>query len=204
VSGVSKAPHYKMMGLTADTLDTGNYFSGCAGDIYPLQGGTFEAINSVSINGHSNSSGQNNPFNNMAGAGTISNNAVYVNRTSAGVADETYIPQTGSPLIGAGIADEDFTEDYYGIERPNPPSIGAAEPDSNNVNFKQLTVNVEGVDDIDLLYNSEIQPNSTLLFPTNTLVENIGLEATGYVFTPASQSVLMDEDKTITFIASEE
>lgn len=128
VSGVSKAPHYKMMGLTADTLDTGNYFSGCAGDIYPLQGGTFEAINSVSINGHSNSSGQNNPFNNMAGAGTISNNAVYADRLLAGVEDVTYVPEVGSPLIGAGISDEDFTEDYYGNARPNPPSIGAAEP----------------------------------------------------------------------------
>lgn len=128
VSGVSKAPHYKMLGLVADTLDTGNYFSGCAGDIYPLLGGTFEARNSVSINGHSNNSGQNNPFNNMAGAGTISNNTVYANRTLAGVADETYIPQTGSPLIGAGIANVDLVEDYNGVIRPNPPSIGACEP----------------------------------------------------------------------------
>lgn len=129
VSGISKAPHYKMLGLVADTLDTGNYFSGCAGDIYPLQGGTFEARNSVSINGHSNTSGQNNPFNNMAGGtGTLSNNAVYANRTLAGVEDETYIPQSGSPLIGAGVANVDFTEDYNGNIRPNPPSIGALEP----------------------------------------------------------------------------
>lgn len=128
VSGISEAPHYKMLGLVADTLDTGNYFSGCAGDIYPLLGGTFEARNSVSINGHSNNSGQNNTFNNMAGGtGTLSNNAVYANRTLAGVEDETYIPQLGSPLIGAGIANIDMVDDYYGNIRPNPPAIGAAE-----------------------------------------------------------------------------
>jgi hypothetical protein len=37
------------------------------------------------------------------------------------------IPVT-SPLIGAGIAVTGLTADYFGVTRPNPPTIGAAEP----------------------------------------------------------------------------
>ena len=37
-------------------------------------------------------------------------------------------PSTGSLAIGAGVALPGITLDYYGVTRPNPPSIGAVEP----------------------------------------------------------------------------
>jgi hypothetical protein len=37
-------------------------------------------------------------------------------------------PSIQSPAIGAGIAVPGITNDYYGVTRPNPPSIGAIEP----------------------------------------------------------------------------
>jgi hypothetical protein len=37
-------------------------------------------------------------------------------------------PTSGSPANGRGIAVNGITTDYYGNARPNPPSIGAAEP----------------------------------------------------------------------------
>jgi hypothetical protein len=37
-------------------------------------------------------------------------------------------PSTGSLAIGAGIAVPGLTTDYYGVTRPNPPSIGAVQP----------------------------------------------------------------------------
>jgi hypothetical protein len=37
-------------------------------------------------------------------------------------------PASGSPAIGHGIPVSGITTDYYGKARPNPPSIGAVEP----------------------------------------------------------------------------
>jgi hypothetical protein len=37
-------------------------------------------------------------------------------------------PTSGSPANGHGIAVSDITTDYFGSARPNPPSIGAVEP----------------------------------------------------------------------------
>ena len=37
-------------------------------------------------------------------------------------------PSTGSLAIGAGVAVPGVTTDYYGVTRPNPPTIGAVEP----------------------------------------------------------------------------
>ena len=39
-------------------------------------------------------------------------------------------PSSTSPLIGAGTPESGMTTDYYGVTRPNPPSIGAVEPAS--------------------------------------------------------------------------
>jgi Putative Ig domain len=39
-----------------------------------------------------------------------------------------FYPATGSPAIGAGVAVPGVTTDYYGVTRPNPPTIGAVEP----------------------------------------------------------------------------
>ncbi len=39
-------------------------------------------------------------------------------------------PSATSPLIGAGTPASGMTTDYYGVTRPNPPSIGAVEPAS--------------------------------------------------------------------------
>jgi hypothetical protein len=39
-----------------------------------------------------------------------------------------FYPSSSSPVVRAGIAVSGLTTDYYGITRPNPPTIGAAEP----------------------------------------------------------------------------
>lgn len=70
--------------------------------------------------------------------------------------------------------------------------------------LKALTIEVIGAPDVDIIYNNEIQPNNTLLFPKDTEVNNITPSAVGYSFSPTSQSVVMDSDKTITFTATEE
>lgn len=69
--------------------------------------------------------------------------------------------------------------------------------------LKTLSIEVIGVPDVNILYNGEIQPNNTLLFPTNTEINNITPSLEGYSFSPTSHSVLMDEDKVITFTATE-
>jgi hypothetical protein len=37
-------------------------------------------------------------------------------------------PTAGSPVSQAGASVSGLTSDYYGVTRPNPPSIGAVEP----------------------------------------------------------------------------
>lgn len=67
----------------------------------------------------------------------------------------------------------------------------------------KLTIDIsEAPKDVFILYNDEVQPVSMLLFPLNTDVQNITPTADGYTFSPASQSVMMDSDKTITFTAT--
>jgi len=39
-----------------------------------------------------------------------------------------FYPSAGSPIIGAGTAFTGLSTDYYGVTRPDPPSIGAVEP----------------------------------------------------------------------------
>ena len=39
-----------------------------------------------------------------------------------------FYPSSSSPAVGAGVAIPGVTTDYYGVTRPNPPTIGAAEP----------------------------------------------------------------------------
>ena len=40
----------------------------------------------------------------------------------------SFHPSSSSPAVGAGVAVNGLTTDYYGVTRPNPPSIGAVEP----------------------------------------------------------------------------
>lgn len=42
-------------------------------------------------------------------------------------AGNSFYPSSSSPLTGAGTAVSGMTTDYYGVTRPNPPSIGAVE-----------------------------------------------------------------------------
>lgn len=129
VPGQGANTDYFIGGITADTLDTENDFSGCAADVYSLFGGTAVIKDVVSINGHSNTSGGNSAVNNMAGgSATISGDSVYANTTAAGVNGDL-VPQSGSPLIGAGVSDANLVDDFFGKTRPSPPSIGAVEPE---------------------------------------------------------------------------
>lgn len=71
--------------------------------------------------------------------------------------------------------------------------------------MKTLTINVSGIEeDVDIIYNDEIQPNNTMLFPVGTEVNDITPSSSGYIFSPVSQNVVMDSDKTIAFTATEE
>ena len=42
--------------------------------------------------------------------------------------DFNFYPSAGSPIIGAGTALTSLSTDYYGVTRPNPPSLGGVEP----------------------------------------------------------------------------
>lgn len=70
--------------------------------------------------------------------------------------------------------------------------------------FVTLTIQIDGVETPTVLYNDEAVPSNQLIFPKGTLVEDITPTATGYTFVPASQTVLMDDDKTIVFEAIED
>ncbi len=37
-------------------------------------------------------------------------------------------PLAGSPAVGHGVSVSGLTKDFFGVTRPNPPTIGAAEP----------------------------------------------------------------------------
>lgn len=106
-----------------DTGDPDEGYTSTLVEVYAMQGGTVDAINCVAIN----------PYNaTTVGPFDPSDyNKVYADSTAAGV-DSDMRPTTGSPLIGTGfyMADQDPRAgfDYYGDERPNPPSIGAVEP----------------------------------------------------------------------------
>jgi len=47
---------------------------------------------------------------------------------NAYTSNNSFYPTASSPLIGAATAISGVTTDYYGINRPNPQSIGAVEP----------------------------------------------------------------------------
>lgn len=135
VGGVTKAPPYKLLNLLADTLDTARQYSGCAADVYNLQGGTLVVKNCVSINGHNSASGGNvtqntQPINNMSGITinhTTNKNFVFANRAEAGVIAGNYRLTPTSPLLNNGITDADLLTDYYGDARGATPSIGAVQ-----------------------------------------------------------------------------
>jgi Putative Ig domain len=44
------------------------------------------------------------------------------------VTGNSFYPTSGSPLKGAGTSVNGLTLDYYGVTRPNPPTIGAVQP----------------------------------------------------------------------------
>lgn len=139
VSGVGANTNYFIGGVTADTLDTQLWYAGCAADIYSTHGGSVKVRNVVSINGHSKLSQdqgggvitQRNAINNNAGTIDFEPSNIlvntYTNRAAAGV-NTDLVPQTGSPLIAAGVFDPDLIYDYEGDVRPDPPTIGACEP----------------------------------------------------------------------------
>lgn len=127
-SGVGANASYYIGGITADTLDTENYFTGCAADVYATFGGAVAVDNAISVNGHSNTSGGNNVINSYnENTITPTGSGVYANRAAAGL-NTDLVPQTGSVLIGAGVANVNLTTDYAGKIRSNPPTRGGLEP----------------------------------------------------------------------------
>jgi hypothetical protein len=66
--------------------------------------------------------------------GNICSDPLLINEPPRTLVDESVLdnfnfhPRKGSPAIGAGTAVNGVTVDYYGVARPNPPSVGAVEP----------------------------------------------------------------------------
>ncbi len=58
----------------------------------------------------------------------------FVNQPPSAIASETQLdnfnfhPSKGSPAIGHGVSVNGVSSDYFGVRRPDPPSIGAVEP----------------------------------------------------------------------------
>lgn len=75
-----------------------------------------------------NTNGSVSAVNDSGAINTGSNNVYYATKEEAGITDVVdFIPSYGSPLNGAGVANADLLLDYFNIERPNPPTIGAVE-----------------------------------------------------------------------------
>jgi hypothetical protein len=70
----------------------------------------------------------------LKGTDTLCDDPLFVNEPGRVMASESELdnfnfhPRKGSPVIGHGINIDGITTDYYGVRRPNPPSIGAVEP----------------------------------------------------------------------------
>lgn len=107
------------------TLNTGVY--GCSAyDIYSDMASNIQLRNSVAVNPQQGGTGQIWNGSVITNPTTINNTVVVDNTTTLLGTD--MIPGAGSVLIGAGTHVADITTDYYGEDRPNPPSIGAVEP----------------------------------------------------------------------------
>jgi hypothetical protein len=58
----------------------------------------------------------------------------FVNQPPSTLASESQLDnfnfhlRRGSPAIGHGVPANGVTTDYFGVRRPDPPSIGAVEP----------------------------------------------------------------------------
>lgn len=119
------------------------------------------------------------------------------NSTHDGTWDGIY----NSSLIGTANPSYDpFDESIYDwmmghTYNPSPP-----EPPSEEM--VELTVNVTGVSDPEIIINNEVVPSNILLFPKDTSVNGITPTSEGYTFSPASANVNMDESKSITFTAT--
>jgi hypothetical protein len=93
--------------------------------IFNMPGSTVEVRNNTCIANQDNLVIYNNNPN------AQSNNIYYSTSGAANIDLSTFKPNSGSPLIGAGIVVNNPTPgggtDYYHLQRPNPPSIGFAE-----------------------------------------------------------------------------
>lgn len=119
----------KATGISCDTIGQDGYAEATCVAIGTIPtGGQLVVNNCLCINGKGNQ-GVGFPTNAYNGSPTSqSGNRVYNNREMAQVSELTLIPNAGSPVIGAGVHDENLLTDFYGNQRPNPPSIGACEP----------------------------------------------------------------------------
>lgn len=109
-----------------------------------------DSIFGLATNGHSPTCGTN---------GVICTDPALVNEPpqcgGSGCTSNTYwdgfttltniVPAGGSPVIHTGVAVSGLTTDFFGVTRPNPPSIGAAEPSTAVLNTITVTPNPGGV-----------------------------------------------------------
>lgn len=69
----------------------------------------------------------------------------------------------------------------------------------------RLTIDVDGLTEgYNVIRNGESMPNGVIILPKDTVIDSISLSAPGYSFSPSSTTVVMDEDKTITFTATQD
>ncbi|WP_124577052.1 hypothetical protein [Pedobacter sp. KBW06] len=121
--------HGKALGITAVDMGTnlgvpaGNEYTSTAIDIYGMFGAEVTVKDSVAIHPYNCTTVSNGPI-----SADSSNNLVYADHTGAKLIDFiSFKPASDSPLIGAGITDADLTDDYYGVLRALPPTVGAVE-----------------------------------------------------------------------------
>ena len=119
----------KALGITAVDMGTnigvpaGNEYTSAAVDIYYMAGAEVTVKDSLAIHPYNTTTVNNGPI-----SAASSNNLVYTDNTGAKLIDfNTFKPASDSPLIGAGITDPDLKDDYYGVLRALPPSVGAVE-----------------------------------------------------------------------------
>lgn len=116
--------------------------------------------------------------------------------------------QTGGDLTLTGLAEG--THEYYALPKSGATSYQpvpitvitlATYPTIDYDTQYKLGI-ADGVPDENLMYNEEVQPMKSRVFPKNTVVNNIVLNNPGYRFSPRAISVIMDSEKEITFTAN--
>lgn len=132
VKGVSTFGNVKVFNNTVGDVNPKGSFPAQVLDLYTLKGGACEIFNNVGYSFHLVAQHNTNYIWNQLSTDTepsrVANNKYYNTVAEAGITDEkTFELKENSPLKHAGETFKMLTDDFYGNQRSNPPSIGAVE-----------------------------------------------------------------------------